>query len=428
MKKLLVFTLLLVLASCGQHSQQREKKAMSDYEAEVFKSTSEDLTALEKQLEQIESMSPKEIERFLSDVKKLSYDNDTSGMTDAGKVSCMKLEKRIEAFKSDAETTTAERLRTMAFPVEVNDDCLMENKTAYPMYLEKGDVLYYKIGLQKPGTVKLYNADARALLKTFSQRIKVDDSLVVANKGIYLVEIAPGGTQYADINITYRMAGHSHQPKTVKSEEVECKANDFRVVSNQGIRMKSAFEEPRKFTLVSQLKSTFSTAAKSRAVVAVTVPAGSTDILYSLRISTDDANRPADGRFPENMNLSYHKVRFLGLPLYESTRNSGLIATLLSNNRPFREEDAFCNMYVFRSQSAAKQFQDGTKQASQLQYDMDCSTLGTQSCNGRIPTKGARTIYLAFENGRISHKNYIWLEAIAATPITEYHTTQYTIE
>ena len=272
------------------------------------------------------------------------------------------------------------------------------------------------------------NADARTLLKTYAQKAKLTDSLVVANKGIYLVEIVPGGTQYADINITYRMADHGHSVKSIKSEEIEGKAGDFRVVSNKGITMKSAFNEPRKFTLSSQLKSTFTSAAKSIALVAVQVPAGATEILYSLRISTSEQDRYSDGKFPENMNNTYRKIRFLGLPIYESTRNSGLLNTLLDDNRPLREEDAYCNMYVFRTQWAAKQFQDGTKQASQLQYDVDYSTLGTQSCNGRIPTKGAKTIYLAFENERVRYSNYIWIEAVTATPTTEYHTTKYTLE
>ena len=141
-------------------------------------------------------------------------------------------------------------------------DCLLEGTSAYPVYLERGDVLYYNIGLQNPGTVKLYNADAHQTLKTYAQKTKVADSLVVANKGIYLVEIVPGKTQYASIDIQFRM-GEYHPVKTVYSEEIACKAGDFRAVSNKGISMRPVFEQPRKFTLSSQLKSTFTTSAKS---------------------------------------------------------------------------------------------------------------------------------------------------------------------
>jgi hypothetical protein len=85
-------------------------------------------------------------------------------------------------------------------------------------------------------------------------------------------------------------------------------------------------------------------------------------------------------------------------------------------------------MYVFRSQTQAKQFQDGTKPASELSYDVDYSTLGTQSCIGRIPTKGSKTIYLGFENERVRYTNYLWVEADVVVPNTVYYTTKYTVE
>lgn len=417
--------IVLLLISCGQRG---EKKAMSEYEAGVYEETLNKVKALEERLSDISSASLDEVNGYLKDVDSLKYRNDTTGMSASAKESCVKLERRVDILKRDAVATSEQRLKAIAVPVEVNDDCLLEKTTAYPVYLERGDVLYYNIGLQKAGSVKLYNADARALLKTYSQRTKVADSLIIANKGIYLVEIAPGGTQYASVVITYRMADHAHLVQKVKSEEIECKAGDFRAVSNKGVILKSAFDQPRKFTLSSQLKSTFTVAAKSKAVVAVQIPAGATEVLYSLRISTSEQDQYTDGKFPENMDLSYKKVRFLGLPLYETSFGSGLFSSLLDDNRPRREEDAFCNMYVFRSQSAAKQFQDGNKMASELQYDVDYSTLGTQSCNGRIPSKGARTIYLAFENERVRFTNYIWVEVLTATPTTEYHTTKFTLE
>ena len=71
---------------------------------------------------------------------------------------------------------------------------------------------------------------------------------------------------------------------------------------------------------------------------------------------------------------------------------------------------------------------DGVKPASQLNYDVDFSTIGTQSCSGRIPTKGAKTIYLGFENERMRYVNYIWVEAVAITPTTEYYTTKYSVQ
>ena len=190
--------------------------------------------------------------------------------------------------------------------------------------------------------------------------------------------------------------------------------------------MHKCFEEPRKFTLRGQLKAVFS--GNSKSLVAVQVPAGTTDILYSMRIATSEYNHSEDGEFHDNLSRSYTRVKFLGLPLYEKSSSNGLLNTLLDDNRPIRDEDAYCNMYVFRNQTQAKQFQDGSKSASLLKYDVDYSTVGTQSCNGRIPMKGTRTIYLGFENERMRYTNYLWVEVEAIVPNTVYYKTKYSID
>lgn len=412
--------------SCGQQGQKAPQTAMSEYEAKIYEETLSVVKTMERRMADLSSASMEEVQEFLSDVEAVEFYNDTTGMSAAGRLDCEKLEKRIGILKRDAAEAAALRLQSMTIPVEVNDDCLLENTSTYPVYLERGDVLYYSVKLQKAGTVKIYNADARTLLKTHAQKAQVADSLVVDNKGIYLVEVNPGMTQYAAIDINYRMADHTHPVKKVLSEEESCGPRDFLAVATKGVEMRAAFDQPRKFTLRGQLKAAFS--GSSRALVAVQIPSGTTDILYSIRISTSEQDRTNDGKFPDNMNATYKRVRFLGLPLYETSRSSGLLNTLLDDNRPIREEDAYCNMYVFRSQSQAKKFQDGTKKASELSYDVDYSTLGTQSCAQRIPAKGARTIYLAFENERIRYANYIWVEVMTAVPNTEYHHTRYYLE
>lgn len=84
-------------------------------------------------------------------------------------------------------------------------------------------------------------------------------------------------------------------------------------------------------------------------------------------------------------------------------------------------------MYVFYNAAQAKKFQDGADPAK-LQYNIDYSTMGTQSCNGRIPSKGNKTIYLGFLNERMRYNNYVWLETVSAVPKTEYYKPQYTVK
>ena len=430
----LVVVLMLVFTSCyrrgdGQSSGlvgKRHKTTIAD--SEEYQQALNAVKQVEADLSDIKNASLEELNDLSDAINHLRFYFDTLGLDEDDRLAGERLKRRIEAVKQEAAAAVDEQMRGLIIPVTSIDDALLETATAYPVYLERGDILYYKVSLQKQATIKLYNADARALVKTFAPKTAVDDSLVVANKGIYLLEINPDSTQYADIDISYKMPVTQHPLKKIVSEDVECKASDFRAVATKGIRMKSVFEQPRKFTLSSQLKHTFTTSAKSIAVVGVPVPAGTTDILYSLRISTSQTDKSSDGQFYDNMSLSYKKVRFLGKPLYETSAGSGLISSLLDDNRPIREEDAYCNMYVFRSQNAAKLFQDGKKMASDLPYDVDYSTLGTQSCDGRIPMKGARNIYLAFENERVRFTNYIWVEVLSVTPITEYHTTRYYTE
>ena len=83
-------------------------------------------------------------------------------------------------------------------------------------------------------------------------------------------------------------------------------------------------------------------------------------------------------------------------------------------------------MFVFRSSSQAKKFQDDTP-TSKLSYDINYSIMGMQSSTGRIPVKGLKNIYLGFENERTRYNNYVWIELLAVQPNTEYYKTEYYI-
>ena len=415
-----------MLVSCNFAAKKAEKLEMPREEAEKYQETLQNVQMLERNLAVLDRASVEDLKSYADAVDKLYYDYNPLNMTNRGDSLCRALKKRVDIFKKDAGVKLAEVSAGISIQVKQNDDLLLEKTMAVPIYLERGDVLFYTIELQNPGTIKLYNADTQSVLRSYAGKTRAVDSLNVANRGIYLLEINPGKRQYVSMNIYYKAPGLTHPLKYVTTEVVGCGPGDFRAVATQGILMKAAFDEPRKFTLRSQLKAAFS--GSSRALVPVQIPSGATEILYSLRISTSEQDRSSDGKFPDKMNLSYKKIRFLGLPLYESSRSNGLFSTLLDDNRPLREEDAYCNMYVFRNQKLAKLFQDGTKAASQLSYDVDYSTLGTQSCSGRIPAKGAKTIYLAFENERVRFTNYIWVEVLTATPIKEYHTEKYSVK
>ena len=426
MKNLVLFLTVLLFVSCGG-GKSGEYGNMSEEQSSEYEEMLASLQRVEIMLDEVGEMSVDQIVALSEFVPQLYYTYDMDGLDSTALAKCHNLKKRIDFLRNKLNERLQSELATLVITSHKKQDYLMDSGVeAFPVYLEKGDKMFYRIETESPVTVKVYNADSRKLLKSYSSKTKVYDSLDIRNSAIYLLEVNPGATQYVDINVGYKVSNVSrlNNLAAVNTEIVECEKGAFRAISTKGIKMVNLFEEPRKFTLRGQIKAAFS--GSYRGIVAIQVPAGTTDVLYRLRISTDEDDMYTDGKFSENMDHSYSKVKVLGMPLYESQHSIGLIQTLLGDNKPPREEDAYINMFVFNSSSQAKSFQDG-KPTSSLQYNINYSTMGTQSCNGRIPMNGKQTIYLGFENERMRFHNYVWLEAIAITPKTEYFNAKYTI-
>ena len=424
MKRLFTVTyILLALTSCEEYKLR--KQTMSEYTS-VFSKVQE----LERTLSttNFKTLSGDELVAIHEIGGELYYDFNPLGLKPDQLAACEALKGRIQTLRSEIIETSEAEIADFKISPYVIEDALFEQTQTYPVYLLKGEKLCWKINAQKPIKVKLCNADARSVIKTCTGRTSVVDSIEIQNTAIYFLEVIPGSTQYIDLDINYKIKEFARLRNVtpIKTEQVDCSKGDFGAVAVPGVKMQNIFEEPRKFTLRGQLKSAFS--GSSIAMVPIIIPTGTTDILYSMRIDTSEQDRSSDGDFHDNMTRTYKKIKFMGLPLYEKSTSNGLLNTLLDDNRPLRDEDAYCNMYAFRSQIEAKKFQDGKAAAADLKYDLDYSTVGTQSCNGRIPANGAGKIYLGFENVRVRYTNYLWVEAVAVIPTTEYYTVKYSIE
>ena len=427
-KYIAVAFIFLALCGCDGLTSEKSGVRLSEREEYRYNKALKAVEQLEEECDKIASAPSQDVlVSLLSKARELKYDYNDEGMNVATMQYCDSLQMRIENCQQRI-VSLSERVILKSGKIDVTTvrEQLMTEKTYFPIYLRRGEKMFCNVDASAVLTVKLYNADTEQLLKTY-QRSKLADSITVSNTGVYLMEIIPQGKQYVSVSLGYRPVNSSdmYGRPSIVSEQQECKKSDLGAVGIPGIVMRKSFEEPRKFTLRGQLKAAFS--GNSKALVAVQVPAGATDILYSMRVATSESSRSDDGKFHDNLSRSYKRIKFLGLPLYEKSSSNGLLNTLLDDNRPIREEDAYCNMYVFRSQKQAKLFQDGTKPASQLSYDVDYSTVGTQSCNGRIPTKGAQTIYLGFENERMRYTNYLWVEVEAVVPNTVYYRTKYRV-
>ena len=420
---LIILFILTVLCGC---SGGTESKGPVDEYNEVFKRVQE----LEKIVETADwsAFSADELHEMNTIGKDLYYDYNPMEMTPEQVNACEALKTRVKNLREQIVSKSGNVIENFEVTAFNLSDNLIEGAQTYPVYLQKGETLNVVASSQQNFTLKISNANSRSVLKTFAGKTSVEHSIEIKNTAVYLVEVVPTKAQYLDLSVKYKIADTSRlaAPTPINTEQVECAKGDFGANGVPGVFMHKCFEEPRKFTLRGQLKAAFS--GNSKALVAVQVPAGTTDILYSMRIATSEDSRSEDGEFHDNLSRSYTRVKFLGLPLYEKSSSNGLLNTILDDNRPIRDEDAYCNMYVFRNQTQAKQFQDGSKSASLLKYDVDYSTVGTQSCNGRIPMKGTRTIYLGFENERMRYTNYLWVEVEAIVPNTVYYKTKYSID
>ena len=371
--------------------------------------------------------SPKQLQQLMRKISKLKYEYNDKGMNLTTLKVCDSLKQRIEFLQTDFMEDIKNNYLNAGRQIILHEpNKILSSKTIFPFFLRKGEKLYLDVHATGKSSIALCNVDVEKLIKSYTNQ--VIDTMLIANEGIYALEISPKEKQYVSINIGYKpVSGEDLENRPqVMSQKVECTKEEYGAEASKGIKMQNSFEEPRKFTLRGQIKAAFSGSA--RALVAIQVPAGATDILYSMRIDTSEGAKSEDGKFCNNLNYSYRKINMLGLPVYESTKSSGILNMILDDNRPIRDEDAYCNMYVFRSQSQAKKFQDGTHAASALAYDVDYSTLGTQSCNGRIPVNGSKTIYLGFENERMRYTNYLWVETVAVIPTTVYHKEKYSVK
>lgn len=417
MKKIFFFIMAAILYGC------------TNSVTDTYNKTLEKVQFIEKS--DLSTLPKEKIIEVYNIASELYYDYNPIDLKPEQATACEALKKRVAELKEKTITAIQELLPKYKMVSHSLDDKLFEGEESFPIYLQKGETLHWNITAQTPITVTVSNVDSRKQIKKHTGRNTYTDSLAIINSAIYIVTIATTQSQYIDAEIHYNVKDISRLCKVtpINQEVVECNKNDFGAKGAPGIEMHKCFEEPRKFTLRSQFKATFS--GNANALVPVQIPAGTSDILYSIRIDTSEKPKADDGKFHDKLSHSYSSIKFLGLPIYEkkssSNSSNGILNTLLDKNRPIRDEDAFCNMYVFRNQAQAKQFQDATKKASALSYDVDCSTVGTQSCNGRIPVKGSKTIYLGFENERMTTTNYLWVEVTAIIQKTIYYTTKYSV-
>ena len=205
MKKLVLFLTILLFVSCGG-GKSGEYGNMSEEQSSEYEKMLASLQRVEILLDDVGEMSIDQIVELSEFEPQLHYEYDMSGLDSTALAKCHNLKKRTDFVRNKLKEILQTEVATLGIVSHKKEDYLMDGGIeAFPVYLEKGDKMFYLIETESPATVKIYNADSRKLLKTYSSKTKVHDSLAIRNSAIYLVEVNPGATQYANISVGYKV-------------------------------------------------------------------------------------------------------------------------------------------------------------------------------------------------------------------------------
>ena len=225
MKKIfLTFLLAVVLYSCVSETA---KQTLNHYN-EVYVKVDEIETLL--QYTDLETLSVEDLVDLYDIAKELSYSFNPMDLKPEQIAACELLKQRVIKVRSELLDQTSRVISKYRVHAWECADKLMEETQTFPVYMLRGEKLYWNIKAQKPIGVKIYNSDSRQLIKTYTGKTICSDSLAIQNTAIYLVEVSPNGSQYLDMDIYYKSNDVQRLKRItpVKAEDIECGANDFR--------------------------------------------------------------------------------------------------------------------------------------------------------------------------------------------------------
>ncbi len=421
---IVLLALLVLLGGCGGKNADKElpKNGISEFEQRKYDNTLKQLNDLYAKASNVAASGTKTaIYGVKQEIEDLSYDFNGDNMSEENRKKCQALKDRINQLKANPDAVFNGMPSTSVGGVSQGTVINRQNVKVtglerFPCWLNRGDTATIIVDNSAPARVALYNYAQSMLVKRWKGN--VDSKYIATSSGIYVIEVNAGDKSLrSSVSVTFH--GKNGKPhRNIATRMADCKESDFLSAPTDVLVTQSIWDEPKRIGLRGNLKSIFS--GKSRSIISVLVPKQCDALLYSMRISTNENTVESDGKFADRLATSYKSIRIFGVKVYERESGSDIINRLLLNTRPPREEDAYCNLYVFANRAQAKKFQDGKESSGNYQYDVDQSQVGTQSCNGRLYPKGKSVMYMGFENERMRYDNYIWLEVVALRHRTKY--------
>ena len=422
MVKLVKFSILILLSgiitSCDSDfkiEQQRVNELLqyadSDYSCFIQNPSYKSATEAIQSVEILNVCLPED--GIKSKKKQLAYDE---------------LQTVVNNKKSEILASINSLIKNVAIPIaDIHDKLIDVGSSTIVMKLSKGDLLKFKFDGESAINMTIYNMDSKQAVKHLYNKISFQDSLLIQNSAIYLMEIVnKQKAQYTSQSIRlYRPTIEQFMtPYTVEEIIVPAEKGDFMAFPKNEYKLNNLFEEPRKVTLRGSWKAAWS--GHKRTIFALNIPPNTVDVAYQLRIDTSEGASYSDGKFYNNLSQRCSKTEILGVTVREKQEaHSSILREILQKmETPRRAEEAYCSMYVFYNAKDAQYFV--SKNGGEVvNYDIDYSLIGTQSCNGRFPVKNQKNVYIGFENDQFSGSVYLWVEAVATSTATNYYKPAY---
>lgn len=400
----------IIFSSCSTSIKQEVERLNSEiYKINTLLKNIQDLPTYEDAIQLIDNVNNLKVIEKISQKKGI----DT-------------LIQRVDSAKTQFNLAIEELIPTLGIILDCQYDHIIEKGSTFiAKKLNKGDLLTITFDSALPMNVTIHNMDTKKVVKQSELNIHYIDSFVIPNTAIYLVELNnPNLTQY----ISYEIIVNCNKLNSflsnfdVAEKEISASSTDYLAYSRDEYGLINLYEEPRQYTLRGGWKSTFG--GHKRTILPLNIPPNTVNVAYQLRIDTSAGVASSDGEFYSELSNRCSTVKILGTTVREKNEShTSLLREILNNMKtPKRVEEAYCSMYVFYDENAAREF---VNTGNTTLCDINYSLISTQSCNGNIPLEEHDNIYLGFENDQFSGSIYLWIEAIATTTQTNYYKKQY---
>jgi|GEM_PF-2054165 hypothetical protein len=212
----------------------------------------------------------------------------------------------------------------------------------------------------------------------------------------------------------------------IKTDTLIVSKNTKGSIEGKKLKHEKVFNEPKKFVVSKNM----SFSGESKVYAPIELPQNTVEFIYTLRISGSTDKLTEDGRLYNQVSSSYKKVRFLGLPLWESEGNGSSITREILNSifKP-KTDNYTLNVFFFDSGKELKKFVNytGSDYPSAFAYDINNSAISTESRVGLIKKPRSGFSYIGLQTNSTFTDTYAWLDAIALSEVKYYYRLKKTL-